>query len=101
FTVGRGPADFDPEKAAREAAERATRLIGATKPATSKLTVVLDPFVSAQLIGIIGSALNGDAGPKGRFVFARRTRTGRRGRAPHPRRRPDEPAGLHRERDRR
>ena len=32
FTVGRSPADFDPEKAAREAAERATRLLGATKP---------------------------------------------------------------------
>jgi PmbA protein len=72
LSVGRGPADFDPEKAAHEAAERATRLIGATKPATSKLTVVLDPFVSAQFIGIIGSTLNGEAVLKGRSIFAGR-----------------------------
>ncbi len=72
FTVGRSPADFDPEKAAREAAERATRLLGATKPATGKVTVVLDPFVSAQLIGIIGSTLNGEAVLKGRSIFAGR-----------------------------
>jgi PmbA protein len=72
FTVGRSPADFDPEKAAREAAERATRLLGATKPSTGKVTVVLDPFVSAQLIGIIGSTLNGEAVLKGRSIFAGR-----------------------------
>ena len=72
FTVGRSPADFDPEKAAREAAERATRLLGATKPATGKVTVVLDPFVSAQLLGIIGSTLNGEAVLKGRSIFADR-----------------------------
>jgi PmbA protein len=72
FTVGRSPVDFDPEKAAREAAERATRLLGATKPSTGKVTVVLDPFVSAQLIGIIGSTLNGEAVLKGRSIFAGR-----------------------------
>ncbi|HET9602137.1 MAG TPA: metallopeptidase TldD-related protein, partial [Acidimicrobiales bacterium] len=72
FTVGRAPGDFDPEKAAREAAERATRLLGATKPTTARVTVVLDPFVSAQLIGIIGSTLNGEAVLKGRSIFAGR-----------------------------
>ena len=72
FTVGRSPAELDPEKAAREAAERATRLIGAIKPATAKVTVVLDPFVSAQLIGIIGSTLNGESVLKGRSLFADR-----------------------------
>jgi PmbA protein len=72
FTVGRSPADLDPDKAAREAAERATRLIGAIKPATAKVTVVLDPFVSAQLIGIVGSTLNGESVLKGRSLFANR-----------------------------
>ncbi len=72
FTVGRSPADFDAGKAAREAAERATRLLGATKPSTGKVTVVLDPFVSAQLIGIVGSTLNGEAVLKGRSIFAGR-----------------------------
>jgi PmbA protein len=72
FTVGRSAADFDLEKAGREAADRATRLIGAKKPATGKVTVVLDPFVSAQLIGIIGSTLNGESVLKGRSLFADR-----------------------------
>ncbi len=72
FTVGRSPSELDPEKAAREAADRATRLIGATKPSTAKVTVVFDPFVSAQLLGIIGSTLNGEAVLKGRSLFANR-----------------------------
>jgi PmbA protein len=72
FTVGRSPAAFDPERAAREAAERATRLLGATKPSTGKVTVVLDPYVSAQLLGIIGATLNGEAVLKGRSIFAGR-----------------------------
>ena len=33
FSVGRTPGELDIEKAAREGAERATRLLGATKPA--------------------------------------------------------------------
>jgi PmbA protein len=72
FTVGRSPTDFDPEKAAREAADRATRLIGATKPSTARVTVVLDPFVTAQLLGIVGSTLNGESVLKGRSLFANR-----------------------------
>ena len=36
------------------------------------MTVVLDPFVSAQFLGIIGSTLNGEAVLKGRSIFAGR-----------------------------
>jgi PmbA protein len=72
FTVGRSPADFDVGKAAREAAERATRLIGATKPPTAKVTVVLDPLVSAQVLRVLSSTLNGEAVLKGRSFFAGR-----------------------------
>lgn len=72
FSVGRSPDEFDLAKAAREAAERATRLLGATKPASRRLTVVLDPFVTAQFLGIIGSTLNGEAVTKGRSLFAER-----------------------------
>jgi PmbA protein len=72
FTVGRSPSELDPHKAAVEAGERATRLIGATKPSTGRVTVVLDPFVSAQLIGIIGATLNGESVLKGRSLFADR-----------------------------
>jgi PmbA protein len=69
FTVGRSPADFDLQRAAVEAADRATRLLGATKPASGRVTVVLDPYVTAQFIGIIASTLNGEAVVKGRSLF--------------------------------
>ena len=69
FSVGRSPTEFDLEKAARDGADRATRLLGATKPPSKRLTVVLDPFVTAQFLGIISSTLNGEAVVKGRSLF--------------------------------
>ena len=72
FSLGRGPLALDPAKAAADAATRATRLLGATKPATSRLTVVLDPWVTAQMLGIIGHTLTGDAVQRGRSLFAER-----------------------------
>ena len=49
WSVGRAPGALDIERCAREAAERATRLLGATKPATERLTVVLTPWVRRVL----------------------------------------------------
>lgn len=69
FSVGRAPTALDLDRAAAEAAERATRLLGATKPASERITVVLDPFVTAQFLGIISSTLNGEAVVKGRSLF--------------------------------
>ena len=72
YSVGKNPNEFDLEKAGREAADRATRLLGAVKPQSKKTTVVLDPFVTAQFLSIIGSTLNGEAVVKGRSLFANR-----------------------------
>jgi PmbA protein len=69
FSVGRTPDEFDLERAAQEASDRATRLLGATKPASGRVTVVLDPFVTAQFLGVISSTLNGEAVVKGRSLF--------------------------------
>ncbi|MEP6299224.1 MAG: TldD/PmbA family protein, partial [Ilumatobacter sp.] len=69
FSVGDSPDEFDLERAAREASERATRLLGATKPKSKTTTVVLDPFVTAQFLGVISSTLNGMAVAKGRSLF--------------------------------
>ncbi|MEO6651583.1 MAG: TldD/PmbA family protein [Ilumatobacteraceae bacterium] len=69
FSVGRTPTVLHLERAAREASDRATRLLGARKPASSRTTVVLDPFVTAQFLGIISSTLNGEAVVKGRSLF--------------------------------
>ncbi|MCU1452773.1 MAG: peptidase family protein [Acidimicrobiales bacterium] len=72
FSVGRLPEDLDISVAAGDAARRATRLLGATKPSGGRFTIVLDPFVTAQLIGIIGSTFSGEAVLKGRSLFADR-----------------------------
>ncbi|MBS1846749.1 MAG: TldD/PmbA family protein [Actinobacteria bacterium] len=72
FSVGREPADLDVAAAATEAAERATRLLGAVKPSGGRMTVVLDPFVTAQFLGIVAGTMNGEAVNKGRSLFAGR-----------------------------
>ena len=69
FSVGRSPVEFDLAKAAQEASDRATRLLGATKPSTKRTTVVLDPYVTASFLGIISSTLNGESVAKGRSMF--------------------------------
>lgn len=72
YSVARSPDGLDVDRAATDAAERATRLLGAVKPGSSRLTVVLDPWVSAQFLGIVGSTLNGESVLKGRSLFADR-----------------------------
>ena len=51
---------------------RATRMLGATKVASDRLTVVLDPRVVTTLLSIVSSALSGEAVVKGRSFFAGR-----------------------------
>ena len=72
FSVGRVLDDLDVTTAAADAARRATRLLGATKPKGGRFTVVLDPYVTAQLVGIIGGTFSGEAVLKGRSLFADR-----------------------------
>jgi PmbA protein len=69
FSVGRSPDLFDLQRAAREGADRATRLLGATKPATRRTTIVFDPYVTAMFLGIISGTLNGESVAKGRSLF--------------------------------
>ena len=72
FSLGRQPGDLDVEAAAAEAAERSTRMLGAVKPSSGRMTVVFDPWVSAQFLGIVGGTLSGEAVQKGRSLFADR-----------------------------
>jgi PmbA protein len=72
FAVGRDPEQLDVERAARDGADRATRLLGATKPPSTRTSIVLDPYVTAQFLGIVSATLNGEAVVKGRSVFADR-----------------------------
>ena len=72
YSVARTPEDLDVDKAAREAAWRATRLLGATKPQSQRLTVLLEPKVTASLLGIVSGILSGMAAIKGRSFLAGR-----------------------------
>src|SRR2546422_5007665 len=53
-------------------AERATRLLGAAKPASRRVTAVLDPMVTASFLGVLSGALSGESVLKGRSMFAGR-----------------------------
>ena len=59
-------------KAVKDASEKATRLLGAHKPASRRLTVLLDPSVSASFLGLLSSGLSASSVIKGRSLFAGR-----------------------------
>ncbi len=72
MSAGRALSELDPERAVVDGVDRAIRLLGATKPASRRVTVVLDPEVTADLLGILGGTLSGEAVLKGRSLFAGR-----------------------------
>jgi PmbA protein len=72
YSVGRAPADLDPDEAMHDAVSRATRLLGAQKAHSGRCTVVFDPRVVSTLLSVVSSALSGEAVVKGRSFFAGR-----------------------------
>lgn len=71
-TFGRSTHDLDPAKAAADAVRRATELLGATKPSTGRITIVLEPRLAATLVGLVAGMVSGAAVLKGRSLFAGR-----------------------------
>jgi PmbA protein len=71
-SVGREPADVAVAEAADDAAERATRLLGAVQPASGAVTLVLEPRMAATVLGVVSGMLNGESVLKGRSPFAER-----------------------------
>jgi PmbA protein len=72
LSVGREVSDLSVDEAADDAVLRATRLLGAAQPATQRVTLVLEPRMTATILGIVGGMLNGEAVLKGRSPFADR-----------------------------
>ena len=70
LSMGRGAGDLDLEAAGREGALRATRLLGATKPATASVPVVFDPIVTATFLGVLADAFSAESVQKGRSLLA-------------------------------
>lgn len=72
YSVGRAPDDLSLDEAAADAVLRATRLLGARKPRSAHLTVVLEPRITATLLSILAGTLDGESVLKGRSLFAKR-----------------------------
>jgi PmbA protein len=70
FRLGREIDELDWLACAAEAAERGARLLGAKKPPTARLPVVLDPAAAVAFLGVLSGPLSADAVQKGRSLFA-------------------------------
>ncbi len=70
FRIGRELQELAWEEVAAEAAGRAARLLGARKPATARVPVVLDPFAGAAFLGVLATALSAEQVQKGRSPLA-------------------------------
>ena len=70
FKIARGLDELTAEPIADEAVERAVRMLGAVKPSTAKVPVVLDPFAASDFLGVLAGALNAENVLKGRSLFA-------------------------------
>ncbi|WP_420624730.1 TldD/PmbA family protein [Candidatus Poriferisodalis sp.] len=68
------PDELDVERVVTEATELATGQLGATKPPSERMNVVLAPPVAAAFIGVVSSVLAADSVLKGRSPFADRVR---------------------------
>ncbi len=72
YSVCRAPGELEIEKASRDAVERATRMLGATKPPSGRVTAVFDREVTAALLSVLAGTLSGEEVAKGRSLFAGR-----------------------------
>ena len=70
YRLGRALDELDWEGVADEAIERSTRMLGAVKPTTMKVPVLLDPFAGSAFLGVLSGALSAEAVQKGRSLFA-------------------------------
>jgi PmbA protein len=69
FSIGRTFADLDADRIVAMATERALRLLGAQPLKSRRITVVLDPLVTASFLGVLAAAFNGESMLKGRSLF--------------------------------
>lgn len=70
FRVARQLDELPWEETAAEAATRGARLLGAVKPGTERLPVVLDPWAAAAFFGVLARALSAEEVQKGRSLLA-------------------------------
>ncbi len=72
FSVGRTAEELQVAPAAADAVRRCLTMLGAAKAPSERLTVVLDPYVTSQFLGLVAELLSGEAVLRGRSAFAGR-----------------------------
>ncbi len=72
YDGARQPSELDLDRVVERAVEHTVGSIGATKPATTTVDLVLDPHLSATVLGLISGTLTGDRVLKGRSPFVDR-----------------------------
>lgn len=72
LTFGRGFDELDPDEVIDSAVTRCTTMLGARKAGSGRLTVVLDPYVTSQILGVVAEMLSGESVVRGRTPFGDR-----------------------------
>jgi PmbA protein len=72
YDGAREPSSLDLDRVVDRAVSQSVDLLGATKPPTGKVDLVLDPHLAATVVGLIAGTLTGDRILKGRSPFAGR-----------------------------
>jgi len=72
FSVARSVEELDLDAVVAEAVGRCIGMLGAAKAPSERLTVVFDPYVTSQFLGLVAELLSGEAVLRGRSAFAGR-----------------------------
>lgn len=70
YKITRGLDELDWQQIAVEAVQRSVALLGAQKPKSAKVPVIMDQFAASAFLGVLAGALSAEAVQKGRSLFA-------------------------------
>ena len=70
YKIARGLDELGWQEIADEAVKRSVCMLGAEKPKTAKVPVILDQFAASSFLGVLAGALSAEAVQKGRSLFA-------------------------------
>ena len=69
YRIARSVDALDHDGVVTEAVERAARMLGARKPETARLPIVLDPVAASSFLGVLSEGLSAEAVQKQRSLF--------------------------------
>jgi PmbA protein len=69
YRIARSVEDLGQDLVVREAVDRAARMLGAGKPGTARVPVVLDPVAASSFVGMLADGLSAESVQKQRSLF--------------------------------